>query len=149
MGLKACLRRLKAWITSETADTKQEELVNEDSDCEFDMGNQDILEMEMKRAKRGKRLGEENMKIKKEDTREEIKDKFNYLKEELKGLKESNTRLEYEVDYLRDEREEREEELKLQRVELLKLVEVSQVLKQEREGDKITIKMQQEMIDRM
>ena len=61
--------------------------MNEDSDCEFDMGNQDILEMEMKRAKRGERLGEENLKIKKEDTREEIKDKFNYLKEELEGLK--------------------------------------------------------------
>merc|ERR1712215_32841 len=96
-----------------------------------------------------KREGQHNFKISKDDTREEITEKFNEMKKELKKMKETITRLEYEVDSLRDEREKREEELRLQRMEILKLVELSKVVKQEMEGDKATIRKQQGVIDRM
>ena len=40
-------------------------------------------------------------------------------------------------------------QMKLQRVELLKLIEFTKVLKQEKEGDKIIIRRQQEIINTM
>ena len=39
--------------------------------------------------------------------------------------------------------------MRLQRVELLKLIEFTKVMKQEREGDKITIRRQQDIINAM
>merc|ERR1712142_981075 len=137
LTLKACLRRLKAWITNEAI--KEEELVNEESESESDEDNQGNIQV--RKTKMSKKGGGDKMKIRKEDTREEIIEKFNNMKKELKNMKETVTRLEYEVDSLRDDRDEREEELRMQRMELLKLVELSKVVKQEMEGDKITIKM--------
>ena len=63
--------------------------MNEDSDSEIDSdeGNREVLQMEMKKTRVRKRVGDEFLIIRKEDTREDIKDTFKYLSEEMNEMK--------------------------------------------------------------
>jgi len=144
LKLKACLKRLKAWIVNDP-DMGEQELVNEDTDDDDEF----FKETSQTRKRMRKRPKDEDTRLRKEDSREEITEKFNYLKESFNKMKDSITRLEFEVDCLRDEKVEIEEESKLQRGELLKLIEFTKVLKVEKEGDKNTIKIQQEIIKKI
>jgi hypothetical protein len=59
--------------------------VNEDSDSDDE--NTEEPQMEMMKTRVRRRIREEDLKIRKEDTREEIKEKFNCLKEEMNEMK--------------------------------------------------------------
>merc|ERR1712179_617138 len=87
-----------------------------------------------------------DLKIEENLSKEELAEKFELLKTAFEDLRGKMTVLEFEVEHLKDEKVEKEEEIKLQRVELQKLIEFAKILKQEREGDKQTIMQQKEII---
>merc|ERR1711892_760827 len=142
------LRRLLMWLIDEK-DLGVQQVVNdgEDEEEEEDNDNQHIINNELKVKRRKHR--KEDLKIEGDSTKEEIIEKFQLLKEAFDELRDGMTRLEFEVEQLRDEKIETEEEMKLQRVELQKLIEFTKVLKQEREGHKHIIRRQQEIIKAM
>merc|ERR1711892_686800 len=142
------LRRLLMWLIDEK-DLGVQQVVNdgEGEEEKEDNDNQHIINKELKVKRRKHR--NEDLKIEGDSTKEEIIEKFQLLKEAFDELRDGMTRLEFEVELLRDEKIETEGEMKLQRVELQKLIEFTKVLKQEREGDKNIIRRQQEIIKAM
>merc|ERR1712098_579670 len=117
----------------------EKELVNELSDDE-DEGYNFITattKVENARTKRKRKTQEEEMSFTKESTKEELKAKLTALREAYEGLKDEFTRVEYEVDCLKDDNDQREEELKLKSSELFHLVQLLNLMKEERVRDKI------------
>merc|ERR1711915_909678 len=112
LTLRSYFRRIKVWLTSGTQ-VRKEELVNEDSDTEY---SSDKLDCQSR--KRKNKYGEVEM-IKEDATKEEILQKYQSLSEQFVMLKDQVTRLEFEVESLKDVLEEREEEMQVNRGELL------------------------------
>merc|ERR1712098_656835 len=133
------IRRLLLWLIDEQ-DLPGRQAVNID-----DEGDYEAMEHHVDNLKR-KRPETADIDIDDALTKEEIAEKFKLLKEAFEDLKGKMIMLEFEVDHLKDEKAEKEEEMKLHRVELQKLIEFTKVLKQEREGDKHTIKQQKDII---
>jgi len=128
------------------------------------MGNQLAIEQELTRRQRRSRRGHE-IEVEEEDegyssvnrhqsrssrrarwgtietdleegqTIEEVKQRFSLLKEAYEEMRDQMTRIEFEADLLKDEKIEREEEMRLQKSELMKLVEVCSVLHESRSAD--------------
>merc|ERR1711892_126958 len=99
----------------------EKELVNEESDD--DEGYNSIIattEVEVTNHRgRRRKPREEELNIVEENTKEELRGKFILLREAYDDLKDVMTRLEFEVDYFKDDQDEREEEMRLQRSELM------------------------------
>merc|ERR1712223_1544716 len=68
-------------------------------------------------------------------TIEEIKQRFSLLREAYEEMRDQMTRIEFEADLLKDEKVEREEEMRLQKAELMKLVEVCSLVHESRSAD--------------
>merc|ERR1712079_147466 len=100
-----------------------------------------------KQLKRRRKVRQEDLKIVEGDTKDVLVEKFILLRDAYDEILDEKTRLEYEVESLKDDHEESENEMKLQKSELLQLTEILKVLKEEREGDKKIIERQQLLID--
>eukprot|EP00092_Neocalanus_flemingeri_P077730 GFUD01096576.1.p1 GENE.GFUD01096576.1~~GFUD01096576.1.p1 ORF type:complete len:197 (+),score=89.74 GFUD01096576.1:35-592(+) len=149
--LQFWLRRVLLWLIDEEGEATVKKIVNEDSDDDDEGYNSIISTTEIEASNhRGRRRKprEEELNIVAENTKEELREKFILLREAYDDLKDVMTRLEFEVDYLKDDQDEREEEMRLQRTELMHLVELIKVMKEEKEGDKNIIRRQQEIIDK-
>merc|ERR1712181_141116 len=79
--------------------------------------------------------GNVETKLEEGRTIEEVKQKFSLLREAYEDMRDQMTRIEFEADLLKDEKIEREEEMRLQKAELMKLVEVCSVLHEARSAD--------------
>ena len=64
-----------------------------------------------KHAKRRRKIRKEDLKIVEGDSKEVLIEKFLLLRDAYDELKDDNTRLEFEVDSLKDDQEDREEEV--------------------------------------
>merc|ERR1712123_401320 len=105
------------------------------------------VEVRNRRRMRRRKPREEELILVEENTEDKLKEKFILLREAYDDLKEDMIRLDFEVDCLKDDQDEREEEMRLRRSELLKLVELMKVMQEEKEGDKNIIRRQQKIID--
>jgi len=100
-----------------------------------------------KHGRKRARTREEDLKIVEEDSKEVLVEKFLLLRDAYDDLRDDTTRLEFEIETLKDEQEEKEEEMKLQRIELLHMTEKFKVLENERNGDRQIIENQQKIIN--
>merc|ERR1711936_321383 len=129
----------------------EKELVNEESDDD-DEGYHSISNITETEdghyCRRRRKPREDEFNILEENTKEEIRDTFILLKEAYDDLKDEMIKLEFQVDCLKDEQDEREEEMRVQRTELMQMVELLKVMQEEKKGDKKTIKYQKEIIDK-
>merc|ERR1719369_2699751 len=107
---RSWLTRLLLWLLGEK-DLPVSQAVNDDYvDDESNIHNQQLQNK--------RRRGTEDLEIKDDFTKEETTEKFEFLKEAFEELRGKMTRLEFEVEQLLDEKIEKEEEMKLQRVDL-------------------------------
>jgi len=90
--------------------------------------------------------GSKETSLEEGQTIEEIKQRFNLLREAYEEMRDQMTRIEFEADLLKDEKVEREEETRLQKAELMKLVEVCSVLHEARSADQRRIASLQEQL---
>jgi len=81
-----------------------------------------------------------------EESMDELKQRLMLLREAYDEIRDQMTRVEFEADLLKDDKIEREEEMRLQKVELRKLVEVCSVLQQARSADKQRISSLQQQV---
>lgn len=85
-----------------------------------------------------------------EESMEELKQRLLILREAYDEMRDQMTRVEFEADLLKDDKIEREEEMRLQSVELKKLMELCSVLQQARSADKERIgSLQQQLANLM
>ena len=64
-----------------------------------------------KHVKRRRKVRQEDLKIVESDTKDVLVEKFLLLRDVYDELKDDSTRLEYEVETLKDDRDDREEEV--------------------------------------
>merc|ERR1719367_2341513 len=102
-----------------------------------------------KSCRRRRQIREEDLKIIESDTKEVLIEKFLLLRDAYDELKDDTTRLEFEVESLKDAQDDGEEEMRLQKAELVHIKEKLKVLEKENEGNKVIIDRQQQMIDLM
>jgi len=76
-----------------------------------------------------------------------LTEKFLLLRDAYDELKDDTTRLEFEVESLKDAQDDGEEEMRLQKAELLHIKDKLKVLEKENDGNKIIMERQQQMID--
>jgi len=149
-NIQMWLRKILLWMIDEEGERTVKKIVNEDS--EDDEGYSSIISPAVKevtnQTRRRRKLREEELNIGEETTKEEITEKFILLREAYDELKDVMTRLEFEVDCFKDDQDEKEEEMRLQRTELLHLVEQMKVMQVEKEGNKNIIRRQQDIIDK-
>jgi len=122
--------------------------VNEDTD--EDEGYSSIGSSTSKISKsyqRRKQIRQEDLKIVETDTKEVLIEKFLLLRDAYDELKDDTTRLEFELESLKDAQDDGEEEMRLQKAELLHIKEKLKVLEKENDGNKLIIDRQQQMID--
>jgi len=145
--LQLWLRKVLMWLIDEEGERTVKNIVNEESDD--DEGYDSIIgttEVEIA-IRRRRKPRDEDLVLDMEITKEELKEKFILLRDSYDDLTDDMTRLEFEAERLKDDQDEREEEMRLRRSELLKLVELMKVMQEEKEGDKNIIRRQQEIID--
>merc|ERR1711874_269676 len=133
-----------------TDNMSERELVNEESEDDegySSIAGYDPNKYPSKTKLRRNKIREEDLKIVEGDSKEMLTEKFLSLRDAYDKLKDENALLEYENESLKDYQDEREEELKLQRTDLLHLSESLKVLQKEREGDSIMISHQKEIIE--
>merc|ERR1712212_1180715 len=94
--------------------------VQEDEEGEEDEGYSSVNRHQSRSSRRAS--------LEEGQTIEEIKQRFSLLREAYEEMRDQMTRIEFEADLLKDEKVEREEEMRLQKAELMKLVEVCSVL---------------------
>merc|ERR1711936_730727 len=133
------------WVVI-TGNMGQRELVNEDS--EDDEGYSSIAGLVSKTKQKRNEVREQDLRIEEEDSIEILSEKFSLLRAAYDKIGDEMTRVRYENESLKDHQEEREEEMKLQRREMLELAERLKVMQKERETDKTVILRQQEIIDK-
>eukprot|EP00092_Neocalanus_flemingeri_P082952 GFUD01104041.1.p1 GENE.GFUD01104041.1~~GFUD01104041.1.p1 ORF type:complete len:204 (-),score=80.64 GFUD01104041.1:55-609(-) len=112
--LQFWLRRVLLWLIDEEGEATVKKIVNEDSDDDDEGYNSIISTTEIEASNhRGRRRKprEEELNIVAENTKEELREKFILLREAYDDLKDVMTRLEFEVDYLKDDQDEIEEEV--------------------------------------
>merc|ERR1712181_80250 len=90
--------------------------------------------------------GNVETKLEEGQTIEEVKQKFSLLREAYEDMRDQMTRIEFEADLLKDEKIEREEEMRLQKAELMKLVEVCSVLNEAHSADQQRIASLQQQL---
>jgi len=100
-----------------------------------------------KSSRRRKEIRQEDLKIIESDTKEVLIEKFLLLRDAYDELKDDTTRLEFEVESLKDAQDDGEEEMRLQKAELLHIKDKLKVLEKENDGNKIIMERQQQMID--
>jgi len=100
-----------------------------------------------KSSRRKKEIRQEDLKIIESDTKEVLIEKFLLLRDAYDELKDDTTRLEFEVESLKDAQDDGEEEMRLQKAELLHIKDKLKVLEKENDGNKIIMERQQQMID--
>merc|ERR1711936_260257 len=143
------LTSLLRWVAM-TGRREEKELVNEES--EDDEGYSSITgqynskRVSMAKQRRNK-IREQDLKIVEEDSKEILMEKFMLLRDAYDQLKDEMTKVEYENESLKDCQEEREQEMRLQRTELLQLTDRLKVLQKAAESDKNVIANQQQIID--
>lgn len=133
------------WLLDDYQDMETKELVQEEGDEEPEVA---VVQPSRGRRKRweaeaatGETEGEEGV--------EALRDKLSLLRETLGQVRDQMTRLEFEAELLKDEKLEREEEMRLQRSERVKLVEVCSVLKEARAGDQERIAALQQQLSEL
>merc|ERR1712212_946402 len=103
--------------------------VQEDEEGEEDEGYSSVNRHQSRSSRRARwEEGTKETILEEGQTIEEIKQRFSLLREAYEEMRDQMTRIEFEADLLKDEKVEREEEMRLQKAELMKLVEVCSVL---------------------
>jgi len=123
-------------------------LVQEDEEGEEEDEGYSSVNRHQSRSSRRARWEGGNVETKLEEgqTIEEVKQKFSLLREAYEDMRDQMTRIEFEADLLKDEKIEREEEMRLQKAELMKLVEVCSVLHEARSADQQRIASLQQQL---
>jgi len=122
--------------------------VQEDDETEEDEGYSTVNRVQNRSSRRASRWEGESKETQLEEgqTMEEVKQRFTLLREAYEEMRDQMTRIEFEADLLKDEKVEREEEMRLQKAELTKLVEVCSVLREARSADQQRIASLQQQL---
>jgi len=145
------LRRFLDWLLND-ADEDEKMVtkglfVQDDEEGEEDEGYSSVNRHQSRSSRRARwEGGTIETKLEEGQTIEEVKQKFSLLREAYEEMRDQMTRIEFEADLLKDEKVEREEEMRLQKAELMKLVEVCSVLHEARSADQQRIASLQQQL---
>jgi len=147
------LRAFLEWLLDDKDDEAcdkmvTKELIGQDIEVEEEDEGYSSVNRHQSRSSRRARWGGGTIETDLEEgqTIEEVKQRFSLLKEAYEEMRDQMTRIEFEADLLKDEKIEREEEMRLQKSELMKLVEVCSVLHESRSADQQRIASLQQQL---
>jgi len=143
------LKNILLWLLDDEHKIMAAEVqVNEDTDEDEGYGSIASSASKISKSSRRRRqIRQEDLKIVESDTKEVLIEKFLLLRDAYDELKDDTTRLEFEVESLKDAQDDNEKEMRLQKAELLHIKEKLKVLEKENDGNKVIIDRQQQMID--
>jgi len=129
-------------------DMGEKELVNEE-EVEEDEGYNSFESLRVPNVRKRDRRELDEHSLSSQGTLEEVKEKFRILKEVYSELKDEHTRVQFEVETLKDDREEREQDLGLFRKEINALQEENKVMIYHRKEDRSIINQQTQFIEQL